>query len=109
MRVHLYPAGRDQEARGVNLAPGRSRLAADLNNPAAPIATSPVKAAWPVPSMMVSPRMTMSCMETAPTLGPQMIMRRPLGVAQWRIGLVHRAAFRSFFTNSTSLDTPADI
>jgi hypothetical protein len=35
MRVHVDPAGRNQEARGVDLAPGRSSFAADRGDPLA--------------------------------------------------------------------------
>ena len=66
VRVHVDPAGRDQEAVGVDLAPAGTLLAADRRDRSPAIATSPVKAALPVPSMMVPPRMTMSCMEAAP-------------------------------------------
>src|SRR5258708_5614722 len=44
------------------------------------IATSPEKAAWPVPSMMVPPRITMSCMGAAPACCDQTMMHLLQGV-----------------------------
>ena len=66
MRVHVDPAWRDEEPVGVDLAPRRALLAADRRDVSFAIATSPVNAGAPLPSMMLPPRMTMSCMVAAP-------------------------------------------
>ena len=66
VRMHVDPSGRDQQARGVDLAPARPLLTATAAMRPSAIATSPVKAAVPVPSMMVPPRITMSYMGAAP-------------------------------------------
>ena len=66
MRVHVDPAGGDQEAVGVDLAlPGPALLPTAVSLPPS-IAISPVKASAPVPSRIVPPRMTMSCMVFVP-------------------------------------------
>ena len=61
--VHVHPAGRDDRAARVELA--RARAPATLPTPTmrpASIATSPVKRSRPVPSTIVPPRTTRSCM-----------------------------------------------
>jgi hypothetical protein len=61
MRVRIDPAGGDEQTTSFDLALAGAGLAADMAILPSSIVTSPEKAAPPVPSMIVPPRMTVSC------------------------------------------------
>jgi hypothetical protein len=63
MGVYVDPAGRHQQAGGVDLAPTGTLPAAHRGDALARDRHVPGERRLAVPSMMVPPRMTMSCME----------------------------------------------
>jgi len=66
MGMDVDPARGDEKAVGVDHPPRSTGLAADRGDLSRSIATSPVNAGAPLPSTIVPPLMTMSCIPDPP-------------------------------------------